>query len=449
MTEKGSDSSRPVTLGPAIAVVVGNMVGTGVFTSLGYQLVDIQSGFVLMALWALGGGCALCGAVCYGELAAAFPRSGGEYHLLSKVYHPWVGFLAGWISVTVGFAAPIALGAMAFGTYFSSALSLGEEGWPRVLSIGVVLGVVAIHLRPIRLGANFQSVFTGLKVLFILILIAACFVNGGGEKVTFLPREGDIALLLSPEFAIALVFVMYAYTGWNAATYIVDEVRDPQRTVPRALVVGSILVTLLYMGLNGGFLYSAPMAMMAGEMEVAKVAADHVMGPTGGRVMAGLICFGLVSMLSASVWVGPRVAQRMGEDFHQLRLLARKSSSGIPMNAILLQTAIVVILILTSSFETVLVYIELLLVLFALVTVAGVFWSRIHHSGLSRPLKAWGYPLTPLFFIGVNAWMMVYLVKIRPMEALWGLSTLLVGVGVYFLARQGSKESRPAVGHGN
>ena len=140
------------------------MVGTGVFTSLGYQLVDIQSGFVLMALWALGGGCALCGAVCYGELAAAFPRSGGEYHLLSKVYHPWVGFLAGWISVTVGFAAPIALGAMAFGTYFSSALSLGEEGWPRVLSIGVVLGVVAIHLRPIRLGANFQSVFTGLKV---------------------------------------------------------------------------------------------------------------------------------------------------------------------------------------------------------------------------------------------------------------------------------------------
>jgi len=206
---------------------------------------------------------------------------------------------------------------------------------------------------------------------------------------------------------------------------------------------------LLYMGLNGGFLYSAPMAMMAGEMEVAKVAADHVMGPTGGRVMAGLICFGLVSMLSASVWVGPRVAQRMGEDFHQLRLLARKSSSGIPMNAILLQTAIVVILILTSSFETVLVYIELLLVLFALVTVAGVFWSRIHHSGLSRPLKAWGYPLTPLFFIGVNAWMMVYLVKIRPMEALWGLSTLLVGVGVYFLARQGSKESRPAVGQGN
>ena len=148
---------------------------------------------------------------------------------------------------------------------------------------------------------------------------------------------------------------MYAYTGWNAATYIVDEVRDPQRTVPRALVVGSILVTLLYMGLNGGFLYSAPMAMMAGEMEVAKVAADHVMGPTGGRVMAGLICFGLVSMLSASVWVGPRVAQRMGEDFHQLRLLARKSSSGIPMNAILLQTAIVVILILTSSFETVVV----------------------------------------------------------------------------------------------
>ena len=134
MTEEGAASSRPVTLGPAIAVVVGNMVGTGVFTSLGYQLVDIQSGFVLMLLWGLGGGCALCGAVCYGELAAAFPRSGGEYHLLSQVYHPALGFLAGWISVTVGFAAPIALGAMAFGTYFSGALSFEGEAWPLILS---------------------------------------------------------------------------------------------------------------------------------------------------------------------------------------------------------------------------------------------------------------------------------------------------------------------------
>ena len=436
MKEEGAVSSRPVTLGPAIAVVVGNMVGTGVFTSLGYQLVDIQSGFVLMLLWGLGGGCALCGALCYGELAAAFPRSGGEYHLLSRVYHPLLGFLAGWISVTVGFAAPIALGAMAFGTYFSSALSFEGEAWAVALSVAVVLGVAGIHLRPIRLGAQFQSVFTALKALCIVVLVVACFLLGEGQEISFLPREGDLALLFSAEFAIALVFVMYAYTGWNAATYIVDEVQDPQRTVPRALLVGTTLVTLLYIGLNGGFLYSAPIDSMMGEIEVAKVAADHVLGETGGRLMAGFISFGLISMLSASIWVGPRVAQRMGEDFRGLHLLARKSGSGIPANAVLLQAGIAVALILTSSFEQVLVYIELLLVLFALVTVAGGFWLRICHPERARPVKAWGYPVTPAFFVVINVWMIVYIVREKPEEALWGLGTLMLGGVVYFIAQR-------------
>ena len=436
MKEEGAVSSRPVTLGPAIAVVVGNMVGTGVFTSLGYQLVDIQSGFVLMLLWGLGGGCALCGALCYGELAAAFPRSGGEYHLLSRVYHPLLGFLAGWISVTVGFAAPIALGAMAFGTYFSSALSFEGEAWAVALSVAVVMGVAGIHLRPIRLGAQFQSVFTALKALCIVVLVVACFLLGEGQEISFFPREGDLALLFSAEFAIALIFVMYAYTGWNAATYIVDEVQDPQRTVPRALLVGTTLVTLLYIGLNGGFLYSAPIDSMMGEIEVAKVAADHVLGETGGRLMAGFISFGLISMLSASIWVGPRVAQRMGEDFRGLHLLARKSGSGIPANAVLLQAGIAVALILTSSFEQVLVYIELLLVLFALVTVAGVFWLRICHPERVRPVKAWGYPVTPAFFVVINVWMIVYIVREKPEEALWGLGTLMLGGVVYFIAQR-------------
>lgn len=412
------------------------MVGTGVFTSLGYQLVDIQSGFVLMLLWGLGGGCALCGALCYGELAAAFPRSGGEYHLLSRVYHPLLGFLAGWISVTVGFAAPIALGAMAFGTYFSSALSFEGEAWAVALSVAVVLGVAGIHLRPIRLGAQFQSVFTALKALCIVVLVVACFLLGEGQEISFFPREGDLALLFSAEFAIALIFVMYAYTGWNAATYIVDEVQDPQRTVPRALLVGTTLVTLLYIGLNGGFLYSAPIDSMMGEIEVAKVAADHVLGETGGRLMAGFISFGLISMLSASIWVGPRVAQRMGEDFRGLHLLARKSGSGIPANAVLLQAGIAVALILTSSFEQVLVYIELLLVLFALVTVAGVFWLRICHPERARPVKAWGYPVTPAFFVVINVWMIVYIVREKPEEALWGLGTLMLGGVVYFIAQR-------------
>ena len=437
MTAQASSPSRPVTLLPATAVVVGNMVGTGVFTTLGYQLVDIQSGFVLMVLWALGGICALCGAVCFGELAAALPRSGGEYHLLSRIYHPAVGFLSGWISVTVGFAAPVALGAMAFGSYLVGALALEGEGWGVFFSTAVVLLVAGIHLRHIGHGARFQTVFTSLKILIILILISFAFLIGEKQEISFLPRRGDFRVFFSPQFAVALVFVMYAYTGWNAATYIVDEVREPRKTVPKALLAGTLLVTVLYLALNGAFLHSTPAAEMAGKVEVAQVAATHVFGETGGRVMAVLISFGLLSLISAMTWVGPRVAQRMGEDFRGLRILARKSEEGSPVNAVILQTVVVLVLMWTSSFEAILVYIELLLIVFGILTVGGVFWLRIRRPDLHRPVRAWGYPFTPLFFLAVNVWIVICLVRGKPMESLWGLATVVAGFSVYLVVRRG------------
>ena len=437
MTEEGCSASRPVTLMPAIAVVVGNMVGTGVFTTLGYQLVEIQSGFVLMALWALGGICALCGAVCFGELAAALPRSGGEYHILSRIYHPAVGFLSGWISVTVGFAAPVALGAMAFGSYMCGALALEGAKWEVVLSTVVVLLVAGIHLRDISLGARFQTIFTTLKICIILSLIGCAFLLGEKQEIGFLPRRGDFKMLFSPEFAVALVFVMYAYTGWNAATYIADEVREPRKTVPRALLAGTMLVTILYLALNGAFLTTTPREEMAGKVEVAQVAATHVFGEAGGRVMAALISLGLLSLISAMTWVGSRVAQRMGEDFRGLRFLARKSRAGTPVYAVLLQTMVVLGLVWTSSFEVILVYIELLLILFGMVTVGGVFWLRVRMPDLPRPVKAWGYPLTPVFFLAVNCWIVIYLVRARPWECLWGLATLAAGFGVYLMVQRG------------
>ena len=437
MTEESSSSSRPVTLVPATAVVVGNMVGTGVFTTLGYQLVDIQSGFVLMTLWALGGMCALCGAVCFGELAAALPRSGGEYHLLSRIYHPAVGFLSGWISVTVGFAAPVALGAMAFGSYSCGALGLQGDKWGVLFSTAVVLLVAGIHLRHIGHGARFQTIFTSLKILIILLLICFAFLIGEKQEIGFLPRPGDFRIFFSPEFAVALVFVMYAYTGWNAATYIVDEVREPRKTVPKALLGGTLLVTGLYLALNGAFLHSTPAEEMAGKVEVAQVAATHVFGETGGRVMGALISLGLLSLISAMTWVGPRVAQRMGEDFRGLRVLARKSRAGTPVNAVILQAAVVLVLVWTSSFMAILVYIELLLILFGVVTVAGVFWLRIRKPELPRPVKAWGYPVTPVFFVLVNCWIVIYLVREKPWESLWGLATLAAGFAVYLMAQRG------------
>ncbi|MFP6858734.1 MAG: amino acid permease [Roseibacillus sp.] len=434
MAEEEGRRRRSVTLLPATAVVIGNMVGTGVFTSLGFQLAGIQSGFVLMVLWTLGGVCALCGAVCYGELAAALPRSGGEYHLLSRIYHPALGFLAGWISVTVGFAAPVALVAMAFGTYFAGISGVEGTQLPMLMSALLVFVVTAVHLLHIGVGSKFQSVFTLAKVILIVVLIAAAFLIGDSQGVSFLPKAGDWKVMVSNPFAVSLVFVMYAYTGWNAAVYIVDEVDEPRKTVPRALLTGTALVMILYLGLNAAFLYSTPIAEMKGKVEVGLVAAQSIFGEAGGKIMASLICLGLISALSAMTWAGPRVAQRMGEDFHALRFLSITSRSGIPYVAVLWQSAVVYLLLFTSSFEAVLVYVGLLLVLFALLTVIGLFWLRIRQPDLERPVKAWGYPVTPAIFIGVSLWMMVYVARANPAGALWGLATVAVGGGVYLFA---------------
>ena len=438
--DRTSASGGTVTLVPATAVVVGNMVGTGVFTSLGFQLAGIQSGFVLMILWALGGVCALCGAVCYGELAAALPRSGGEYHLLSRIYHPAVGFLAGWVSITVGFAAPVALVAMAFGTYFAGIVQVpGIDSQELALLVSVVLVAVVtgVHLVHIGVGSRFQSVFTSLKVLLIVVLILSAFLWGTPQGVSFLPVEGDLELLLSEPFAVSLVFVMYAYTGWNAATYIVDEVSEPRKTVPRALLLGTSVVLVLYVGLHAAFLYSTPIPEMTGKVEVGLIAAQSIFGDAGGRIMASLICLGLISALSAMTWAGPRVTQAMGEDFRAFRFLARKSRAGIPVTAVLWQTAIVCLLLFTATFKEVLVYIELLLILFALLTVAGLPWLRLRRPDLARPVRAWGYPFTPLLFILVSVWMVYYVAREKPAEALWGLVTVGVGFAVYLVVGRG------------
>jgi APA family basic amino acid/polyamine antiporter len=241
--------TQGISLITATAVVVANMIGTGVFTSLGFQVGSLPSGFVLLMLWVVGGVCAFCGAVCYGELAAALPRSGGEYHFLSKIFHPAVGFLSGWLSVTVGFAAPIALAAMAFGKYFSEIFPTAPA---TTWSLVMVWIVTLIHVGGINMAAKFQNTATWLKVALVLVFIGAGFWFGKAQPVHFLPATGDLALMGSTPFAVSLVYVMYAYAGWNAATYIVGDIRDPQKNVPLAIALGTLLVAGLYIALHVG-----------------------------------------------------------------------------------------------------------------------------------------------------------------------------------------------------
>lgn len=412
----------------ATAIVVSDMIGVGVFTSLGFQVTDIRSGFALLLLWFIGGVVALCGAFCYAELATMFPRSSGEYNFLTRLYGPAVGFMAGWLSGTVGFAAPVALAAMAFGQYAKAVLPGAP---PLLLGLAVIWTVTAVHLRGARQSSVFQIGSTLLKLTLIVAFIAAGFARGGDQPVDFTPVGFDPAQIFGASFAVSLVFVMYAYTGWNAATYIVGEIDDPKRSLPRALFVGTTLVVVLYVALNAVFLYTTPIAELAGEVDVALIAGRHVFGEDGGRLVGALICAGLIPTISAMMWIGPRVTVAMGEDLPLLRSFSRRSRRGVPTPAILLQGGVAKLLLLTQSFEAVLEFIQFSLTLCSFLAVLGLIKLRITQPDLPRPCRAWGYPVTPVIFLSVTLLMMVHVVAVRPFQSLAGCCLMLAGLLLY------------------
>ncbi|WP_159007408.1 amino acid permease [Bradyrhizobium sp. S69] len=423
----------------ATAIVVADMIGVGVFTSLGFQVKDIPSGFAILLLWTIGGVVALCGVFSYSELGAMFPRSSGEYNFLARAYHPAFGFLAGWVSATVGFAAPVALAAMAFGEYGKSVLPMAS---PLALALGVVCLVSFVQLCGLRHSSTFQLVATILKVVLITAFLIAGFVAGTAQPVSFAPAAGDFDHVASAPFAIGLVFVMYAFSGWNAATYIIGEMRLPQQNLPRALLSGTLIVVVLYVALNAVFLHTTPIEKLSGQLDVARVAGSYIFGEIGGRIVGAMICIGLVSSISAMMWIGPRVMMTMGEDIPALRIFARKSSNGVPANAILFQLAISVLLLFTRSFEAVLDFIQFGLLFCSFFTVLGVIKLRITRPDLPRPYRAWGYPVTPLVFLLVTGFMMYYLVVERPLQSALGILIMLSGLLIYAVFRE--RPGRPA-----
>ena len=411
--------------------MIANIIGTGVFTSLGFQVADIQSGFALLMLWIVGGVAALCGALCYGELSAALPRSGGEYHFLSEIYHPAVGFMAGFISATVGFAAPIALAAMAFGKYFRGVFDFGS---PVLLSFVLVWMVALFHFGNLRLGSAFQNLWTIVKLLLVGVLIGAGLLIEEKQPITFSPHAADTMSIFSGAFAVALVYVMYSYSGWNASSYIIGEVKNPERNVPRSLLAGTLIVIVAYVLLNAVFLATTPEVEMRGQLEVGLIAGRHIFGENGGRIVGAVICLGLISAVSSMTWIGPRVTMSMGEDHWLLRFLGRKNTGGIPANAALVQLLIVNLLLLTRSFELVVVYIQFALLLCSLLTVIGVIVLRASRPNVSRPYRVWLYPLPPLLFAAITIWMMIYLLISKTTESVAGMVTAIVGFLLYFCA---------------
>ncbi len=403
----------------ALATVVANIVGTGVFTTLGFQVLGTTDGFALLALWGVGGLIALAGALCYGELSAAIRGSGGEYRFLGRIYSPAVGTVAGWVSVAVGFAAPVALAAMALGRYAGPLLQIPAGP----LAVTAIVAATGVHLLAPEVGGKVQVAVTTLKVLLIVAFVAVGLAAPSTD-LAFAPSAESLGQMTSGSFAISLIFVSYAYTGFNAAAYFQGEVTDAERNVPRSLVSGTLLVTALYMGLNWVFLRTTPITELAGQVEVGAIAAERIFGPAGGRLMSGVIALLLISTISAMTLAGPRVIEAMAEEHPPLRPLAERTATGSPRRAVLLQGALALLFVFTDSFEGILTYAGFTLNLFLVLAVVGVLVLRRREPALPRPYRVWGYPWTPLFFAAFSIWSLLVVVRDRPMEAVGGVVTL-------------------------
>lgn len=428
-----TSQTRTVSWFAAAALVAGNMIGTGVFVSLGFQLVDVPSGFGIMLLWVLGGVIACCGALAYAELGTLAPRSGGEYHLLGLAWPPVVAFLAGWVSIFAGFAAPVALAASAFGEYVATSLFGGSSTAARACAMGILTVVTAAHLNSVRLSGRFQLVATLVKLLLLIGLIIAGWLAPAEGTVSFQPSAADLSLIAHAPFVTALFFVSYSYSGWNAATYVAGELEHPARDLPKALLLGTATVTVVYVLFNAALLRAVPADLMAGRVDVAQAAAQHLFGDTGGRVLGGLIALGLISAISAMTWAGPRVAAVMGRDWRLFAPLARTSVTGVPRVALLGQFALAAFFILTGGFKQVVTYLEFTLSLFTFLTVLGLFLLRRRQPETPRPFRAWGYPITPLLFLLATGYAMVRFVT-TPEQAkasLLGAATVGAGALLY------------------
>lgn len=430
----GADGSerpreRPLGLASAAALVVASMVGTGVFTTSGLALADLGSPRAVLAAWALGGVLATCGALCYGALARRIPRSGGEYAFLAAAVHPGAGFVAGWISLLAGFTAPIAACALGFAAYLASFTDASLS--PRVVASAAIAAAALLHGVRVAAGAAVQTA----AVLLKLALVAGFVALGAAAA----PAGAGLAPGLGPgwsptAFAVVVVWVSYAYSGWNAAVYVADEVREPERTLPRALLLGTSVATVAYLALNAVFLSAAPPEVLAGRVDVAAAAAEAIGGPPLRRAMAGLVALAVATSLSSLVMAGPRVLSTMAADGLLPRRLTR--SEGAPRAALALQVALAIAAVWSAELAQLFGYVGFTLALSSAATVAALVRLRLREGPRRVPVPGW--PFVPALYLAGTLGSCALMAAREPLVSGAGLATAALGIPLYLVARRGA-----------
>ena len=432
----------------AANMVVANMIGTGIFTSIGFQVMPdaIPDAFSILMVWLIGGVFSLCGAFAYAEVATTLRKSGGEYTFLSQIYHPALGLASGWVSLIVGFAAAIASLALAAGKYLGPLTihltgNSDPSGWiGKSIGILLILVVTLIQLRGVTIGGVFQNIMTNMKLLLIAILIVAPLMllsDGESSGISFMPTDKSASTIMGMAFAGSLVWVLFAYSGWNASAYIVGNMEDPKKNLPFSLLVGTGLVTIIYLALTAIFMYTCTFDEMRGVVDVGNIVVNKVFSPNMALAMGGLFAIALVAGINAMFIAGPRVTQQMGKDYSALSWLGTQSVNGAPTNAILLQAFISIGLVIFSDFQSIIQYISLTLTIFSVLTVLGVFILRAKGMTNENTIKTWGYPFTPILFLMVSIWMIVFFVMQEPVKIVWSALTILPAFLLYYMSGRG------------
>lgn len=418
----------------AANIVVANIIGAGIFTTSGVIAGYLPGPNWVLGCWVLGGAIALAGAFCYAELATRMPEEGGEYLYLSRLFHPLLGFLSGWMSFFVGFTAPIAASAMGFSEYMFGGLgdrlpAYGDVFVRKGAAILVIALFTVLHYLGLKTGARVQNFLTALKVLIVAgVPVAGLAVGARAVPALAAAPAGALA------FGTAMMLVMFSYSGWNASAYIAGELRRPSRTIPVSLLAGTAVVIVLYLAMNLFILRSLPYAEVRGTIAIVEKASVAAFGTWMGRALGLMIGIALLSSLSAFIILGPRVYFAMARDRLFFRFAARVHPRfGVPGRSILVQGSIAVLMVVIGSFEQLLVYLGFALGIFPWLAVAGLFVARRAGVGEATAVKVPLFPLPPLFFLVVTLALMIVAFVNRPLESSAALVTVAVGVPCYLL----------------
>ncbi|MFC2165319.1 APC family permease [Acidobacteriota bacterium] len=432
---------RKLGLFPVTNIVIANMIGAGIFTTSGLLMTDLKKPLIMIVLWIVGGMIALAGALSYGEVGAVIPRAGGEYVFLSRLYKPIVGFLSGWVSFFGGFSAPIAASAIGFSVYLTRAFPwLLKPGvfdpsfevlfFKKFYAILVILIFTAIHARGIEVGAKVQNFLTILKVVLIVGLIILGFAVGKGSLDHF-TQGGDFQFDFGgwKIIGLSLMWIMFAYSGWNAAAYIGSEIKNPIKILPKSLLLGTGIVTFLYFCMNGFYVYASRPEEMSGVISIAGLSVGNLFGGSYESALSVMISFALFSSLSAYIILGPRVYYAMAKDRYFFRFASDiHPKFGVPSKSILLQGLIASIMVLLGTFDQILTYMGFSLGIFPLLVVIGVFKLRREKKSV---FKLPGFPYVPIFYLLAGITILFLGFSERPVESSIAILTVIAGIPVF------------------